>query len=191
MNGQPTATVIASEFDEVMERGRKVLQGPSFFVYGSRDIRAAELAGALKNIIALCSGMIAANELGKNVQSILITLGLREMMIISEALGANPRSFVGVAGVGDLVATATSSNSRNYTFGYKLGSGERFQDILDNQEEVAEGVRSLKVANQVIEKYKLETPIIKSIYNMVYHDKDINSTIASLMKFPFRMDSDI
>lgn len=191
MNGQPTATVIASEFDEVMLRGRKALQGSTFFVYGSRDIRAAELAGALKNIVALCSGMIAANNLGKNVQSILITLGLREMMMISEVLGANPKSFTGVAGVGDLVATATSSNSRNYSFGYKLGSGEKFQDILKKQEEVAEGIRSLKVANAVIEKFQLETPIMKSIYNMVYNGKDVQSTIATLMKFPFRMDSDI
>ena len=191
LEGQPTATVVASEFDEVIERGRKALSGPSFFVYGSHDLRAAELAGALKNIIALGAGMIAAHNLGKNVESLLITLGLREMMMIAGSLGANPKSLIGVAGIGDLVATATSEKSRNYTFGNRLGKGEKFEDIVKSMDEVAEGVRSLKVAHQIIQQYKVQAPITKSIYNMVYNGKDVKTTIALLMKFPFRMDIDL
>ncbi|MEE9372776.1 MAG: NAD(P)H-dependent glycerol-3-phosphate dehydrogenase [Saprospiraceae bacterium] len=191
LNGLPTATVIASEYDEVIERGRKALIGKAFFVYGSHDLKGAELAGALKNIIALASGMTAANNLGKNVQAILITLGLREMMMIAEALGANPKSLIGTAGIGDLVATATSDKSRNYSFGYRIGMGEKFQNVLDSLDEVAEGIRSLKVANQIINQYGLQAPITKMIYGMIYNGKDVKQSIAALMKFPFRMDIDM
>ena len=191
LNDLPTATVIASEYDEVIERGRKSLSGNTFYVYGSHDLKGAELAGALKNIIALASGMVAANDLGKNVQAILITLGLREMMKIAEALGANPKSLTGTAGIGDLVATATSEKSRNYNFGYRIAKGEKFEDVLNSQEEVAEGVRSLKVANQIIHQYNLQSPITKTIYGMIYGGKDVKKSIAALMKFPFTMDTDL
>lgn len=191
LNGLPTATVIASEYDEVIEIGRKAIAGKSFFVYGSHDLKGAELAGALKNIVALASGMVAANGLGKNVQAILITLGLREMMKIAEALGANPRSLMGTAGLGDLVATATSENSRNFSFGYRIANGEKLEDVLNSIDEVAEGVRSLKVAYQIINQYQLDTPVTKSIYHMVFKGKNVRETIAALMKFPFRMDIDI
>ncbi len=191
LNGLPTATVIASEYDEVITIGRKALAGNTFFVYGSHDLKGAELAGALKNIIALASGMVAANELGKNVQAILITLGLREMMMIADALGANPKSLIGAAGIGDLVATATSEKSRNYSFGYRIAKGEKFEKVLDSMDEVAEGVRSLKVAHQIISQYNIQAPITKTIYGMVYNGKDVKQSIAALMKFPFRMDIDL
>ena len=191
LNGLPTATVVASEYDEVINRGRKALSGRSFFVYGSHDLRGAELAGALKNIIALASGMVTANELGKNVQAILITLGLREMMAIGEALSANPKSFLGTAGMGDLIATSTSVKSRNFSTGYRLAKGEKLEDVLNSTEEVVEGIRSLKVAYEIINNYNLQAPLIKSIYGMVFQQKDVRSNIAALMKFPFRMDMDI
>lgn len=191
LNGLPTATVIASEYDEVIEKGRKALSGNSFFVYGSHDLKGAELAGALKNIIALASGMLAANKLGKNVEAILITLGLREMMMIAEELGANPKSLTGTAGIGDLVATATSDKSRNYNFGYRIAKGEKFEEVLNSLDEVAEGVRSLKVAYQIINQYNIQAPITKTIYGMIFNGRDVKQSIAALMKFPFRMDIDL
>ncbi len=189
--GLPTATVIASEFDEVIKKGRKVLAGKAFFVFGSYDLKGAELAGAFKNIIALASGIVAGNALGKNVQAMVITLGLREMMFLGEAMGANPKSFLGTAGIGDLVATATSDNSRNYSCGLRLAKGENLEEILESMEEVAEGVRSLKVAYYINNKYDLQAPITKAIYGMVFEDREVVQTIEALMKFPFRMDMDL
>jgi glycerol-3-phosphate dehydrogenase (NAD(P)+) len=189
--GLPTATVVASEFDEVIKKGREALQGKNFFVFGSYDLKGAELAGALKNIIALASGIMHGHGLGKNVEAILITLGLREMMYIGSAIGANPKSFLGTAGIGDLIATATSDKSRNYSCGFRIAQGEKLQDIVDSMEEVAEGVRSLKVAYYMIHKYHLTAPLIKAIYNMVFDGSDVLGTINKLMKFPFRMDMDL
>lgn len=189
--GLPTATVIASEFDEVIKKGRKALSGKAFFVFGSYDLKGTELAGAFKNIIALASGIVAGNALGKNVQAMVITLGLREMMFLGEAMGANPKSFLGTAGIGDLVATATSDNSRNYSCGLRLAKGETLEEILESMEEVAEGVRSLKVAYYINNKYDLQAPITKAIYGMVFEDREVVQTIEALMKFPFRMDMDL
>ena len=189
--GLPTATVIASEFDQVILKGRKALSGKAFFVFGSHDLKGAELAGAFKNILALASGIVSGNALGKNVQAMLITLGLREMMLLGEAMGANPKSFLGTAGIGDLVATATSKKSRNFSCGLRLAKGESLQDILDSMEEVAEGVRSLKVAYYIIHKNELQAPLTKAIYAMVFEGKDVLETIDALMKLPFSIDMDL
>ena len=119
--GQPTATVIASEFDEVIKIGQEKLSGGKFYVFGSQDIKSAEFAGVWKNIIAVGAGILAGKGMGKNMQAMLITRGLREIIIFGEFLGAQKEAFLGTAGIGDLIATATSELSRNFTFGKRLG----------------------------------------------------------------------
>jgi len=106
--GQPAATVLASDFTEVIEAGRKALSSSKFIVYGSKHMKGVELAGALKNVVAIASGLLNGLRLGKNMQALLITRGLREMIIIGQAVGAEARPFIGTAGIGDLIATATS-----------------------------------------------------------------------------------
>lgn len=190
LEGLPTATVIASEYDEVILKGKEVLAGPRFFVFGSYDLKGAELAGALKNVIALASGVVGGRQLGKNCEAMLITRGLREMIHIGEAMGSNRKAFLGTAGIGDLIATATSDKSRNYSCGLRIAQGEKIDDILDSMEEVAEGVRSLKIAYYVIKKYRIHAPIIMAIHDIIFEGTDIEQSVYNLMKYPLAADVD-
>ncbi len=187
---QPAASVIASEYDEVIKAGSEVLTSRYFFVFGSYDLMGAEMAGALKNIIALGSGMLAGKGLGKNLEAMLITRGLREMIELGRSVGATSRSFLGTAGIGDLIATATSSSSRNFSFGYRLGKGEKFNEIIGSVDEVVEGVRTVRIANQLAKNYHLRVPIINMIYNVVYENLELEKAIQFLMRYPYLPDVD-
>lgn len=186
----PTASVIASPYDEIIEEGQKALNSDRFFVFASHDMIGAELAGAFKNVIALGTGLLDGKNMGKNIQAMLITRGLREMIYIGKAMGADSRAFLGTAGIGDLIATATSPKSRNYSVGYRLGKGEKLSEILNDMEEVAEGVRTLKIAQQLALYYDVHVPIVKMLYKVVYEDYDIEKAISFLMKYPFAPDVD-
>ncbi len=190
MEGQPTATVIASQFDEVIEIGKAVLNSRLFHVYGSHDILGAEVAGALKNIIALGSGILRGYGLGKNIQAMLISKGLMEMIYFGKAFGAESRSFLGTAGVGDLVATATSDKSRNYTFGFRLGQGENIEDIRKTTEELAEGVRTLRLTHNLAKHRKIRLPITRMLHKIIFEGYDIGQAIDYLIKYPYDIDVD-
>ncbi len=188
--GQPTATVIASRFDEVIRLGQNALAGPQFHVFGSNDILGAELAGALKNMIAIGSGILRGVGLGKNMQAMLITRGLTEMIYFGKAMGATPRAFLGTAGIGDLVATATSKNSRNFTFGFRLGRGESKAQIEATMPELAEGVRTLYIAHHLAAYYKLRVPVTQMLYKVVFKGFDIEKAIEYLINYPYDIDVD-
>ena len=190
LEGQPSATVIASRFTEVILAGRKVLDSEQFHVFGSHDILGAELAGALKNGIAVGSGVLGGLGLGKNIQAMLITRGLGEMVYIGKAMGADSKAFLGTAGIGDLVATATSEKSRNYTFGTRLAKGETLEEIRATMPELAEGVRTILIMKQLSKSYKLHTPITMMLYNVVFEGFDINRAIKYLMTYPYSVDVD-
>jgi glycerol-3-phosphate dehydrogenase (NAD(P)+) len=188
--GQPTATVIGSKFDEVVNLGKKVLSSRYFQVFGTYEILGAELAGALKNIIAIGSGILGGLGLGKNIQALLITRGLMEMIYFGKALGASPKPFVGTAGIGDLVCTATSSDSRNYSLGFHMGQGKKVEEILATMPEVAEGVRTLKIAKYLADQLKLHVPITQMLYRAVYEGYDMREAIEYLMRYPYYVDVD-
>ena len=188
LDGLPTATVVASQFEEVIHEGQELLGSSRFFVFGSFDLKGAELAGALKNIVALASGIVYGLNLGKNIQAMVITRGLAEMIHFGKAMGAKTRSFLGTAGIGDLVATATSTDSRNFNFGKRIGQGESMGQILSNITEVAEGVRTLKIANQLINRHKITAPITQMLYKIIYEQYDINKAIEYLMNYPYGID---
>ncbi len=190
MAGQPTATVIGSKFDEVVSAGKKVLSSKHFQVFGSYEILGAELAGALKNIIAIGSGILGGLGFGKNLQALLINRGLMEMIYFGKAFGASPKPFVGTAGIGDLICTATSMSSRNYTFGHRLGSGETTAEILASMPEIAEGVRTLRIAKHLADHLKLHAPITQMLYRAVHEGYDINQAIEYLMRYPYYVDVD-
>ncbi len=190
LGGQPAATVIASEFMEVIRIGQKILSSKLFTVFGSYDIRGAELAGAFKNIIAIGSGILDGLHLGKNMQAALITRGLREMIQFGKSMGADSRSFLGTAGIGDLIATATSNKSRNYSFGKKLASGESAEQILKNATEVVEGVGTLKIIHLLAEKENLQLPITTMLYRAIYTGYDIKKAIRLLMTYNYAQDVD-
>lgn len=190
MDGQPTATVIGSHFDEVIRAGIDVLSSKQFHVFGSYDVLGAELAGALKNIIAIGSGILRGKGLGKNMQSMLITRGLTEMITFGKAMGATPKAFFGTAGIGDLVATATSKDSRNFTFGYRIGQGEKREAILKDMPETPEGVGTLRITKQLVNYYKLRVPITQMIHNIVFQNFDVDKAIEFLITYPYDVDVD-
>lgn len=190
LSGQPAATVIASEFDEVIKLGQTVLSRKKFFAFGSHDLKAAEIAGAFKNIIAVASGILAGMGMGKNMQSLLITRGLREMIYFGTAMGTSGAAYLGVAGIGDLIATATSEDSRNYTFGKRFASGEDFNHIMATSTEVVEGVRTLKIINQLAKNDKLNLPIVTVLNKVIYEDLDIQRGLDFLMNDNYAVDVD-
>lgn len=190
MEGQPTATVIGSRFTEVINAGKAVLSSEHFHVFGTHDLMGAELAGALKNSIAIGSGILGGRGLGKNIQAMLITRGLIEMIYFGKAMGATSKAFFGTAGIGDLVATATSKNSRNYSFGLRLGLGEKVEDITASMPELAEGVRTLKITTQLAKYYNLRVPITQMLYNVVFKGFDIERAIRYLITYPYDVDVD-
>jgi glycerol-3-phosphate dehydrogenase (NAD(P)+) len=191
LEGQPTATVIASEYDEVVSIGIELLSSKKIFVFGSSDILGAELAGAFKNIIAVGSGYLRGKGLGKNVQGLFITRGLHEIAFFGGLLGADKSAFLGTAGIGDLIATATSSSSRNFTFGFQLGQGKQLQEVLATTEELAEGVRTLKIAYLLAKTEKTRLPIIETLYKIVYENLPFEVALDYLMRYPYSKDVSI
>lgn len=188
LEGQPTATVIASEYDEVVSIGIDLLSSKRMFVFGSSDILGAELAGAFKNILAVGSGYLVGKGLGKNVQGLFLTRGLHEIAHFGTFLGADTSAFLGTAGIGDLIATATSANSRNFQFGVHLGQGKTVRDLLESTEELAEGVRTLKIAFHLARGEKTRLPIIETLYKIVFEKLSFETALDYLMRYPYAQD---
>jgi len=189
--GQPAATVIASEFKEVIRAGQRILGSSQFSVFGSYDLKGAELAGAFKNIIAIGSGILGGLNMGKNMQAALITRGLREMIQFGQAMGADSRSFLGTAGIGDLIATATSESSRNYSFGKKLAmEGGPIDQITTSIGEVVEGVNTLNIIHRLAEKEDLVLPITSMLYRVIYEGYDVEKALRLLMTYNYALDVD-
>ncbi len=190
LDGQPTATVLASEYDEVIDIGKSLLSSKHFFVFASHEILGAELAGVLKNIIAIGSGILGGRGMGRNIQAMLLTRGLREMIAFGKAMGTTSRAFIGTAGIGDLIATATSPDSRNYRFGHFIGQGLSVDEALAQMDEAVEGIRTLRIAQQLAKHYQIKVPITEIIYSAVFEDYPIDRAINYLMKYPFSPDVD-
>lgn len=187
---QPAATVVASNFEEVIDIGQKLLKSERFLVYGSNDLIGIELCGILKNIIAIAAGAISGMKLGENSKALLISRGLVEMIHIGKALGGNTQAFLGLAGVGDLVATCTSKLSRNYTVGYRLAQGESLEEIVNTMEEVAEGVNTVKIVNVLAESYDIRCPITETLLKIFEGKMSVKESHSFFMKFPFRTEID-
>uniref|UniRef100_A0AA49GTL3 Glycerol-3-phosphate dehydrogenase [NAD(P)+] n=1 Tax=Roseihalotalea indica TaxID=2867963 RepID=A0AA49GTL3_9BACT len=189
--GQPAATVVASHFDEVIQTGQRLLRNDLFQVYGNDDLIGIELCGILKNIIAIASGALSGLGLGENARALLISRGLWEMMAIGKALGGNSEAFMGLAGVGDLVATCFSTHSRNFTVGYRLAQGETLSGIVQDMEEVAEGVNTTRVVKQLTDYYQVPAPITRMLHRMLFEDLPARRALEGLMKIPLGEGEDV
>lgn len=188
--GQPAATVIASRFHEVINMGKSVLSSNLMQVYSTKDIRGAELAGALKNIIAIGAGIVGGLNLGSNVWGLLITRGLTEMIHFGKALGTDVKPFLGVAGIGDLVTTASSSNSRNYTVGYHLAKEKKLDEIMELMEETAEGIQTVRFAKKIADQHHLQVPITRMVYRILYEDYKAKDAFDFLIRIKYVSDVD-
>ena len=190
LDGQPSASVIASKFDEVIERAKLVLKSNQLHVFGTHDMLGAELAGVLKNVIALGSGILKGVGLGKNIQAMLVTRGLVEMVHFGQALGSDKRAFFGTAGIGDLIATATSKQSRNYMFGFRIGSGESLEEVRATSPELAEGVRTLMITRHLARSMRLRVPITEMLYQIVFEGYPVAEAMDYLITYPYDVDVD-
>jgi len=190
LSGLPAATVIASEFDEVIVTGHRLLNGPRFKIYGSDALLGTEIAGAIKNMIAIGSGIADGLNMGKNVEAFLVTRGLREMLIIGESMGADRKAFFGLAGIGDLIVTATSELSRNYSFGRGLALGLTQDQVRKEVNDLVEGVRTIKLMMRYAQTHRLEVPLVEMLYAVLYCDLPIRQAISYLLEYPYSLDVD-
>jgi glycerol-3-phosphate dehydrogenase (NAD(P)+) len=188
--GKPAATVIASKFDEVIELGQKTIRSVRFQTYGSNDIFGIELAGVLKNYIAIATGAITGLNLGENARALLITRGMAEMIYIGRALGATSEAFLGMAGIGDLIATCSSPSSRNFSVGLRLSKGEKLADITKSMNEVAEGIRTIQIVKALSEYYQITAPIVHVMYRVMYENLPLEKGIKFLMRYPAYIDAE-
>ncbi|MBI4125791.1 MAG: NAD(P)-dependent glycerol-3-phosphate dehydrogenase [Deltaproteobacteria bacterium] len=178
---QPTTVVIAGPDKKVAERVQKIFRREWFLVYTHEDQVGVEMGGALKNVIAIATGICDGMGLGYNTRAALITRGLYEMTKLGKALGANPLTFAGLTGMGDLILTCTGELSRNRTVGLRLGKGEKLDAILKNMKNVAEGVKTAKVAFQLIRKHKINNPVFTEVYRILHEGKDPRQALKDLL----------
>ncbi|MDF2571570.1 MAG: hypothetical protein K0R55_3174 [Sporomusa sp.] len=179
--GHPTATVAAATSRKVAEYVQDTFMLPYFRVYTNPDINGVELAGALKNIIALGAGIADGLGFGDNTKSALMTRGLAEIARLGIAMGANPLTFAGLAGIGDLIATCTSVHSRNRRAGIMLAAGKTVDQIQVETSMVVEGIRATKAAYQLAANYAVDMPITEQIYHVLYQNKSPKEAVLELM----------
>lgn len=187
---QPAATVVASHFNEVINLGKRLLRNNQFQVYGNNDMVGVELAGVLKNIIAIAAGALSGLGYGENAKGLLVSRGMVEMVYLGRALGGNVTAFLGVAGIGDLVTTCNSSLSRNFTVGYRLAKGETLAEILASTDEVAEGIQTVRIAKKCADYYKVKAPITNTLYQVLFQDLTVPQALRYLMRYPLNVDID-
>lgn len=181
VQNQHTATVIASDDEEVLATIPYVFSSSTFRVYTSHDRFGVELAGALKNIYAIVAGMASALGCGCNTQAMILTRSLAEMGRFADRLGANAMTFLGLAGVGDLVLTCGSDQSRNYRVGYAIGSGRSLEEAVSAIGQVAEGVNTLVTVKQKADELQIYMPLVQGLYGILFKGQDIAEVVHSLM----------
>ena len=176
-----TGTVVASRSVELRGAVQRVLASPTLRVYSSADVYGVELGGALKNVYAIICGMAAALQVGQNTVAMLITRSLAEMSRFAVSLGANPFTFLGLAGVGDLMVTCTSPLSRNYQLGLRVGQGNTLDEAMDQLGRLAEGVNTLRVIRDKSAALGVYMPLVDGLYRVLYEGQDIASVVHHLM----------
>lgn len=184
----PTAIVAACENLEAARQVQTLLMGPFFRVYTHSDIVGVELGGALKNIIALAAGIGDGAGFGDNTKAALITRGLVEMTRIGTYLGADPITFAGLSGMGDLVVTCMSKKSRNRSVGEAIGRGQKLKDILASMNMVAEGVRTTQATHAFAQKHNIELPITRAVFEVLFEDKNPAQAVSDLMTREAKME---
>lgn len=187
---QPTTVTVSSLDQDHANIAQDLFINESFRVYTSQDLIGIELGGALKNIIALGAGISDGLGFGDNAKAALMTRGLAEISRLGTALGANPLTFLGLPGVGDLVVTCTSVHSRNWRAGHLIGSGKKLDEVLDIMDMVVEGVRTTEAAYQIAAEQQIEMPITTAIYDVLFNDKDPKEVVGNLMNRTKREEMD-
>ncbi|MCD6165763.1 NAD(P)H-dependent glycerol-3-phosphate dehydrogenase [candidate division KSB1 bacterium] len=179
--GVPTTVVAASESLESAKKIQRIFTTSTFRVYTNIDVIGVELGGSLKNIIAIAAGISDGVGYGDNTKAALMTRGLVEITRLGVAMGANPMTFAGLSGMGDLIVTCMSRYSRNRYVGEQIGRGRKLSEVLSEMVMVAEGVRTTKSAVALAEKYHVEMPITQQVYEVLFGNKDPQVAMSELM----------
>lgn len=177
----PTTVTVASKNIKAAEKVQDLFMNQHFRVYTHSDMIGVEIGGALKNIIALAAGISDGLGYGDNAKAALITRGLAEISRLGTKMGANPLTFSGLAGIGDLIVTCTSVHSRNWKAGNLLGKGQNLDEVLSNMGMVVEGVRTTKAAHQLAEKYQSSMPITEALYDVLFNGVNAKEAVDKLM----------
>lgn len=181
---KPAGTVVASRFPHVIEAARRALSCPRMMVFAGEDVLGVELAGALKNIVAIAAGAATEMNVGENAKSLLVTRGLAEITRLAVTMGASPLTFAGLAGIGDLMVTCASPMSRNHRVGAALARGELLPDILAKLGMVAEGVYAAVVAHVLTRTHRVEAPLLDAVYRVLYDGLACDAGLRQLMTLP-------
>ena len=182
--GLLSVTVIAARDAAVAERAKQLINSNQFYVFTSTDVIGVELGGALKNVITLGVGMLDGLGNGSNAKAALMIRGLSEVIVLGTTFGANPITFIGLSGLGDLVVTSFSPLSRNYYVGKELAKGRSVQEIVASTPHVAEGVSTALAAWQLGQKAGLSLPIIEKVYKVLYEGLDVRKAASELLEYP-------
>jgi glycerol-3-phosphate dehydrogenase (NAD(P)+) len=182
IEGQPAASVVAIPDATIAAELQRILMRPSLRVYTNPDVVGCEVAGVVKNVIAIASGMAEGMGFGDNSRAALMTRGLAEMSRLGEAMGGDPATFAGLAGMGDLIATCSSPQSRNKSVGIELGRGRSIDDVIGSMTMVAEGVKSSSGVLQLARRYGVEMPITEQVVEVCHHGKPAGDALADLMR---------
>ena len=177
----PATAVAASSDPQLVERVQGVFSTQWFRVYTNPDVIGVELAGAMKNVIAIAAGIIDGLGAGNNAKAALVTRGLVEIRRLGVAMGALAETFNGLAGLGDLITTCVSPEGRNRTVGEQIGKGRKLQQVLESMDSVAEGVPTTRAVYQLAHRYDIEMPITEAVYSVLFEDKDVLHALSDLM----------
>ncbi len=184
LRGQPAGTVLASRYPRVQEAGRRALQSKDFRVFTGDDVAGVELAGALKNVVAIAAGVADEMRLGENTKAMLITRGISEMAKLGIALGAEPSTFFGMSGIGDLVVTCESPHSRNHKLGVALAKGAKLEEALAAIGMVAEGVNTAKAVQELSQRWPVDLPLFHKVHEVLFQGLSPAVALEQLMTLP-------
>lgn len=178
---QPTTVAASSKDEKVSKLIQDLFMNDYLRVYTNNDLVGVELGGALKNIIAVASGIVAGMGYGDNAKAALMTRGLAEISRLGEKLGADPMTFLGLGGIGDLIVTCTSTHSRNYTLGFKLGQGQTMDEALNQMNMVVEGIYTTNSVYHLAKQQNVDMPITNALYKVLFEDNPVKDSVKDLM----------
>lgn len=186
---QPSATVIASRYPEVIETAQRFFVRPFFRVYGSTDVVGVEIGAAVKNVLSLAMGFVAGMGLGQNTRSLIVTRGLAEMIRIGVRMGADPATFNGIAGIGDLIGSGMSRESANFAVGELIAHGRKVEAAMREVGHFAEGVPTADALHTLLERTPVDAPLSRGVYQVLYQGAATSEVLESLMTRPPTMET--
>lgn len=186
--GQPCALTLACENDYIASEVAAMIATPMFRPYQSSDIVGAQIGGAVKNVLAIATGIVSGLELGENARAAVITRGLAEMARFGEVFGSDSETMMGLSGLGDLILTCSSTQSRNMSLGKAIGEGQSFIDLMKDRRSVAEGAHTVEIVHKIAEDKNIDMPITAAVYKILKEDMDVNTVMNNLLSRPITLE---